>query len=97
MEYYAERGRSTERMTRNARQDKILELITENIVETQDDLTRMLKESGFHATQATISRDIKELGIVKVPFDGKRQKYVREFSDRNVSGKLIRVVPIVPV
>ena len=50
-------------MTRNARQIKILELITENVVETQDDLTRMLKEAGFNATQATISRDIKELGI----------------------------------
>ncbi len=78
-------------MTRNARQVKILEIITENVVETQDDLARMLKDAGFNATQATISRDIKELGIVKVSIDGKRQKYIREFSDRNVSNKLISI------
>lgn len=78
-------------MTRNARQVKILELINDNVVETQDDLAGMLKKSGFNATQATISRDIKELGIVKVPFDGKRQKYVREFADKNVSGKLVNI------
>lgn len=78
-------------MTRNARQVKILELITDNVVETQEDLTRMLKEAGFNATQATISRDIKELGIVKVSFDGKRQKYVREAGDRSVSNKLVSI------
>ena len=78
-------------MTRNARQVKILELIADNIVETQDDLMRMLKSAGFNATQATISRDIKELGIVKVSIDGKRQKYVREIGDRNVSNKLVNI------
>ena len=78
-------------MTRNARQIKILELITENVVETQDDLTRMLKEAGFNATQATILRDIKELGIVKVTHDGKKQKYVREIGDRSVSNKLVSI------
>lgn len=77
-------------MTRSARQVKILEIITDNIVETQDDLARMLKSSGFNATQATISRDIKELGIVKVTYDGK-QKYVREIGDRSVSNKLINI------
>ena len=71
---------------------KILELITDNVVETQDDLARMLKESGFNATQATISRDIKELGIVKMSIDGKRQKYVREYGDRSVSNdKLVNI------
>ncbi len=78
-------------MTRNARQVKILELINEQSVETQDDLARLLKNAGFNATQATISRDIKELGIVKVSIDGKRQKYVREFGDRNVSNKLVNI------
>lgn len=71
---------------------KILELITDNVVETQDDLARMLKDAGFNATQATISRDIKELGIVKMSIDGKRQKYVREFGDRSVSNdKLVNI------
>lgn len=78
-------------MTRNARQMKILELITDTAVETQDDLTRLLKDAGFNATQATISRDIKELGIVKVSIDGKRQKYVRELGDRSVSNKLVNI------
>ena len=78
-------------MTRNARQNKILEIIEEKIVETQDDLAMLLKEAGFSATQATISRDIKELGIVKVTFDGKRQKYVREAGDRSVSSKLVNI------
>ncbi len=79
-------------MARSARQMKILELITDNVVETQDDLARMLKESGFNATQATISRDIKELGIVKMSIDGKRQKYVREYGDRSVSNdKLVNI------
>lgn len=79
-------------MARSARQMKILELITDNVVETQDDLARMLKDAGFNATQATISRDIKELGIVKMSIDGKRQKYVREFGDRSVSNdKLVNI------
>lgn len=78
-------------MARSARQLKILELIADNAVETQDDLARLLKESGFTATQATISRDIKELGLVKVSFDGKRQKYVRELSSRSASNKLINI------
>ena len=79
-------------MARSARQMKILELITANVVETQDDLARMLKDAGFNATQATISRDIKELGIVKMSIDGKRQKYVREFGDRSVSNdKLVNI------
>lgn len=78
-------------MARSARQLKILELIADNAVETQDDLARLLKESGFTATQATISRDIKELGLVKVSFDGKRQKYVRELSSRSASNKLVNI------
>ncbi len=78
-------------MPRNARQIKILELITDREVETQEDLTQLLKDAGFTATQATISRDIKELGIVKISIDGKRQKYVREAPNRNVSNKLVNI------
>lgn len=78
-------------MARSARQLKILELIADNAVETQDDLARLLKDAGFTATQATISRDIKELGLVKVSFDGKRQKYVRELNSRSASNKLVNI------
>ena len=43
---------------------KILELIEKNDIETQDELTNLLNENGFKATQATVSRDIKELRLV---------------------------------
>ena len=48
---------------RYSRQNKILELIANNEIETQDKLASMLKEEGFEVTQATISRDIKELHL----------------------------------
>ena len=44
---------------------KILELIDENEIDTQEELLRRLKEAGFDVTQATVSRDIKELRLVK--------------------------------
>ncbi len=47
------------------RQEKILSLIKEFEVETQDRLQQLLQESGFNVTQATVSRDINELGLVK--------------------------------
>lgn len=50
---------------KNQRQAKILEIISERGIETQEELLNALKESGFKSTQATISRDIKELRIVK--------------------------------
>ncbi len=48
------------------RQTKILELIKEHKIETQSDLLEMLRRNGFAVTQATVSRDIKELRLVKV-------------------------------
>lgn len=47
------------------RQAKIMEIITSSNIETQEQLLTALQESGFQSTQATISRDIKELRIVK--------------------------------
>lgn len=47
------------------RQAKIIELISQNDVETQEELQDMLNSYGFEVTQATISRDIKELRLVK--------------------------------
>ena len=52
---------------KNKRQLKILELIDRYSVETQEELAERLKNEGFDVTQATISRDIKELRIFKVP------------------------------
>lgn len=59
------------------RQEKILQLIGERMIETQEELLGALLECGFKVTQATISRDIKELNIIKVS-DGKGgYKYAR--------------------
>lgn len=51
---------------KSRRQEKILELIAQYEIETQDDLIRHLQENGFDVTQATISRDIRELKLTKV-------------------------------
>lgn len=50
---------------KSSRQAKIMEIISTQDVETQEQLLQHLQEAGFHSTQATISRDIKELRIVK--------------------------------
>lgn len=62
-------------MARNLRQSKILELISTKEIETQDELVNNLKASGYDITQATISRDIKELGLIKVLTENKNYKY----------------------
>ena len=64
-------------MARNGRHVKILEIIAEKPIETQDELASALVAEGFNVTQATVSRDIKELGLIKIN-DGERQRYVRE-------------------
>ena len=56
-------------MSRSTRQSKILSLIAIHDIDTQEDLVRLLANEGFVVTQATVSRDIKELGIVKVLAD----------------------------
>ena len=54
-------------MRKVERQQLIREIITKSQIERQDDLVAALKDRGVRATQATISRDIKELQLVKVP------------------------------
>lgn len=58
------------------RQQKIIEIITQKPVETQDELIGLLRQDGIDATQATISRDIRDLKIRKVPASPGHQKYV---------------------
>lgn len=53
-------------MNRNDRQKKILEIINRKEIETQEELMNALKEEGYDTTQATISRDIKQLGLRKI-------------------------------
>jgi transcriptional regulator of arginine metabolism len=65
----------TEQGLRYARQNRILELIERYDIETQDALADHLRSSGFKVTQATISRDIKELQLVKTLAASGRHKY----------------------
>lgn len=57
------------------RQNKILEIIASYEVTTQEELADRLNAEGFRVTQATVSRDIRELHLYKVPGAGGRQKY----------------------
>ncbi|MBQ7820388.1 MAG: arginine repressor [Bacteroidales bacterium] len=69
------------------RQAKIKELIEKYKIDTQDELIKRLKESGFSATQATMSRDIKELKLTKIS-DGKNSYYYvfpNSFSAENIN------------
>lgn len=60
---------------KNARQEMIIKLIKEHDISTQEELTAKVKAAGFEATQATCSRDIKELGIIKITMPDKTTKY----------------------
>ena len=79
-------------MARTLRQSKILELISTKEIETQDDLVSNLKNAGFDVTQATISRDIKELGLIKVIDSVGRYKYALvDSGEQGVSNKNINL------
>jgi len=54
-------------MTKRQRQDAILALVSEHVVANQEELRRLLKERGVVVTQATLSRDLHELGVARVP------------------------------
>jgi transcriptional regulator of arginine metabolism len=58
------------------RQEKIIEIIEKYNIETQDELAEKLAEAGFSTTQATISRDIRELKLTKLAYPGGKQKYI---------------------
>ena len=75
------------------RQRKIIEIIEKYDVETQEELADRLKEAGLSVTQATVSRDIRELKLSKVSKAGGRQKYVILRQDEgHLSDKYIRVL-----
>lgn len=77
-------------MPRSLRQSKILELISTREIEKQEELVNLLKEANFDITQATISRDIKELGLIKISSDNKKYKYAYiETGEQNISNKYI--------
>ena len=65
------------------RHSKILELISEKDIATQEDLLIYLRESGFDVTQATVSRDIKELRLVKTMVSDGKYRYSPASADSN--------------
>ncbi|WP_188453700.1 transcriptional regulator AhrC/ArgR [Virgibacillus oceani] len=80
-------------MSKIQRHIKIRELITENEIETQDELVDRLKSLGYNVTQATVSRDIKELHLVKVPSVSGTYKYSLPADQRfNPLEKLKRLI-----
>ena len=73
-----------------SRHAKIIELITQHDIETQEELAEYLEDAGFKVTQATVSRDIRDLKLTKM--DGGRQKYVILKPEEGMSEKYIRVL-----
>lgn len=80
------------KMSRNARQSKILELISLKEIETQDELARELKRANVEITQATISRDIKELGLIKILTSSGKYKYsIVDTDEQSMSNKNVLI------
>jgi len=79
---------------KSRRQSKILEIIRREIVETQEDLARRLREEGIKVTQATISRDIRELNLIKSPTGDGRLRYAQpgETISPNPNERLKRLI-----
>ena len=75
------------------RHSEIIELIEKYEIETQEELVDRLKEAGYEVTQATVSRDIREMKLSKIPMKDGRQKYtVLVHNDHYLSDKYIRVL-----
>ncbi|MDO4523168.1 MAG: arginine repressor [Eubacteriales bacterium] len=75
------------------RHAKIVELINRYDIETQEELAEKLNSSGFRVTQATVSRDIRELKLTKIAMDGGRQKYaVMSTRNSELDEKYLRIL-----
>lgn len=75
------------------RHAKIIELISQYDIETQEELAERLNQAGFRVTQATVSRDIRDMKLMKMSVDGKKQKYViLKSEEEGISEKYIRVL-----
>lgn len=80
-------------MTKADRQRKILELISTKVVSTQTDLTNLLIAEGYDVTQATTSRDLQELRIMKVLLNDGTYKYTAsKETDSDINNKLRKVL-----
>lgn len=75
------------------RHAKIVELINKYQIETQEELAERLNQAGFQVTQATVSRDIRDLKLTKVPAENGRQKYaVLQGGQDGLGEKYIRIM-----
>lgn len=75
------------------RHTKIIELINKYDIETQEELAERLLAAGYNVTQATISRDIRELKLMKISVDGAKQKYmVLQNTEADLYEKYVRVL-----
>ncbi len=78
---------------KKSRLEEIITLVESNDIETQEELTSLLKEAGYSVTQATVSRDIKKLGLVKSPGKNGRQIYtIPKGTKVDLSEKYIRIL-----
>ena len=78
---------------KKSRHQRIKELVEEFEIETQEELAERLKADGYLVTQATVSRDIRELKLSKIPIGDGRQKYtILVQSDHYLNDKYIRVL-----
>lgn len=81
-----------ERHSKVERHSKIVELIGKYKIETQEDLAEHLNQAGYNVTQATVSRDIRELKLSKVQGDTGRQKYAVFHPQTSFNDKYIRIL-----
>ena len=70
---------------KNQRQEKILEIISQNDIDTQETLILKLKEAGFAVTQTTVSRDINQLKLVKTVTSDGTYKYIQQSAKPDVA------------
>lgn len=77
---------------KQSRHQKIAELVSDLEIETQEELAAHLKAAGFSVTQATVSRDIRQMHLSKVPTAGGRQKYALVKQEEAPADKYIRVL-----
>lgn len=78
---------------KTSRQSKIIELIQKNDIETQDELLEYLLKAGFKVTQATVSRDIRELKLTKIATSNGKQKYATlNGNSEDLSERYVRVL-----
>ncbi|MCD7862308.1 MAG: arginine repressor [Lachnospiraceae bacterium] len=74
------------------RLDEIIHLVQQEDIETQEELTALLNQAGFSVTQATVSRDIRKLGLVKRPTQRGRMKYMLPSGEENLTRRQLEIL-----